>query len=550
MAEIINAPTELSKVIPVSFKINDVNSVTTGKLQTGKQFNTSDTDAWLEFNLEGLSASGTYDLTLINLDEAPDNSIFKHTDLAFSGVPFHYKLDSSSNMETNEIRHAGRWLGQIVVRMENGDTTSRQFVFSIAGHILDGKVAQVVLLEDYNALIATITASKDLLTQYNIDYAALLADINTAEAAREQAEIDRAATFNALVDSEMIAQNVETKLTEKEATYAPRLLSAEQQLAETQADLQTGIGALTADAEVVTARNSTVKGKTFTVLDERLEEIENDAVILATNSVINGDFANGTTGWTTSSSVASIAANADKLTVNTTAQGNFGVFQNLVGAGIKYIAADFFNAEGMTLVNLGNNGVVVSIPGNTWKRASTLYTGEGLMRFYGQSKESLTYKMRKPVIINLTAIFGAGKEPTLAEMDRMMARYPNSWFDGTKPIQTSETLYQDILLKANKVQEAWITPTLVNSWVAFDTRTAKYKKADYGRVYLKGIVKNGTIGAPIFTLPTGYRPDEALTYAIPSNGVFGYVTVNTDGTVVCSAGSNVSVSLSGINFFV
>ena len=45
MAEITSAPTELSKVIPVSFKINDVNSMTTGKLQTGKQFNTSDTDA-------------------------------------------------------------------------------------------------------------------------------------------------------------------------------------------------------------------------------------------------------------------------------------------------------------------------------------------------------------------------------------------------------------------------------------------------------------------------------------------------------------------------
>ena len=188
MAEITNAPTELSKVIPVSFKINDVNVATTGKLQTGKQFNTSDTDAWLKFDLEGLSAGGAYDLTLINLDEAPDNSIFKHTDIVFSGVPFYYKLDSGSNLETNEIRHAGRWLGQVVVRMENGDTTSRQFVFSIAGHILDGKVAQVVLLEDYNALIAMINASKDLLTQYNIDYASLIGTVTDQEAARVQAE--------------------------------------------------------------------------------------------------------------------------------------------------------------------------------------------------------------------------------------------------------------------------------------------------------------------------------------------------------------------------
>ena len=240
MAEITSAPTELSKVIPVSFKINDVNSMTTGKLQTGKQFNTSDTDAWIEFTLEGLSASGTYDLTLINLDEAPDNSIFKHTDLAFSGVPFHYKLDSGPNMETNEIRHAGRWLGQIVVRMENGDTTSRQFVFSIAGHILDGKVAQVVLLEDYNALIATINTSKDLLAQYNVDYATLLVDLAAAETARtatynqlvadQQANID---AFDVALDDGIVAANLATKLQTFEATNNSRLLSAERQLADT-----------------------------------------------------------------------------------------------------------------------------------------------------------------------------------------------------------------------------------------------------------------------------------------------------------------------------
>ncbi|WP_107995765.1 hypothetical protein [Trichococcus paludicola] len=52
------------------------------------------------------------------------------------------------------------------------------------------------------------------------------------EAGRVQAELTRAETFDDLVDSEMIAQNVATKLTEKELTYAPRLVSAEQQLAQ------------------------------------------------------------------------------------------------------------------------------------------------------------------------------------------------------------------------------------------------------------------------------------------------------------------------------
>lgn len=231
MAEIIVEPTALSKVIPLKFKINDVDVPKTTQLSTNKQFNTTDTDAWFTFELDGLaSINGTYDLTLINLD---DKSIFHHADVIFPALPFHYKLNSSEDVTLNEIRHAGRWLGQLVVTMANGDTTARQFGFNIAGHILDGQDAQVILLSDYQALINTINLAKDDLAQYNVDYAALIADVTTAEGLREQAEIDRAATFAALVDSEMIAQNVATKLTEKEATFAPRMLSVETQLEQT-----------------------------------------------------------------------------------------------------------------------------------------------------------------------------------------------------------------------------------------------------------------------------------------------------------------------------
>ena len=175
MAEIIVEPTALSKVIPLKFKINDVDVPKTTQLSTNKQFNTTDTDAWFTFELDGLAATnGTYDLTLINLD---DKSIFHHDHVLFPTLPFHYKLNSSEDVTLNEIRHAGRWLGQLVVTLSNGDTTARQFGFDIAGHILDGQDAQVILLSDYQALINTINLAKDDLAQYNVDYAALLVDI-------------------------------------------------------------------------------------------------------------------------------------------------------------------------------------------------------------------------------------------------------------------------------------------------------------------------------------------------------------------------------------
>ena len=283
MAEIILEPTVSSKVIPLTVRPTDVDHAPTGQLVTNKQFNTADTDAWFRFTLDGLGATtGSFKLTLINLQ---DKSVFNHSGLTFATNPFYYKLDSSSDETKNEIRHAGRWVGQLVVTLANGDSATRKFIFDIEGHILDGTVIQTILLEDYNALIATITGSKDELLQYNIDYATLIADVTTAKETMNQAEITRQITFDALVDSEMIAQNVEIKLTEKERTYEPRLLAAEQQLAETQADLQAAMGALTADSEVVTARNSTVKGKTFSVLDSRFEELEADVVTLKSKAV-------------------------------------------------------------------------------------------------------------------------------------------------------------------------------------------------------------------------------------------------------------------------
>ena len=199
MAEIIVEPTALSKVIALKFKINDVDVPKTTQLPTNKQFNTTDTDAWFTFELDGLAATnGTYDLTLINLD---DKSIFHHDHVLFPTLPFHYKLNSSEDVTLNEIRHAGRWLGQLVVTLSNGDTTARQFGFNIAGHILDGQDAQVILLSDYQALINTINLAKDDLAQYNVDYAALIADVDAKEALREQAEIDRAACGKRAIDS-------------------------------------------------------------------------------------------------------------------------------------------------------------------------------------------------------------------------------------------------------------------------------------------------------------------------------------------------------------
>ncbi|MCM3763435.1 hypothetical protein [Neobacillus niacini] len=57
--------------------------------------------------------------------------------------------------------------------------------------------------------------------------------------------------------------------------------------------------------------------------------------------------------------------------------------------------------------------------------------------------------------------------------------------------------------KANKKQEDWISPTLLNGW----TGTFRYRKNSIGQVEYQGVivVGTGTTGTTIMTLPTEYR---------------------------------------------
>ena len=155
--------------------------------------------------------------------------------------------------------------------------------------------------------------------------------------------------------------------------------------------------------------------------------------------------------------------------------------------------------------------------------------------------------IEKIALINLTAAFGVGKEPTLAEMDRLMARFPNSWFDGVKPIQTIETLYQE---KANKTQEAWLTPTLVNGFTSATGHPVRYFKDEFGIVRLAGRIVIPTTGMPAVYLPAGYRPsvEQSLpVLSIATGTVVTRLTVNTDGGLRFY-GTAAEVSLYGIGF--
>jgi hypothetical protein len=102
-------------------------------------------------------------------------------------------------------------------------------------------------------------------------------------------------------------------------------------------------------------------------------------------------------------------------------------------------------------------------------------------------------------------------------------------------------------------------PAFQNGWVNYDTAShndATYQHAAYRRdvngiIHLTGLVKNGTIGLPIFTLSGTNCPWFYQALPVISNNALARLTVQyvtpTCG-VWAETGSNVWVSLDGISF--
>jgi hypothetical protein len=78
-------------------------------------------------------------------------------------------------------------------------------------------------------------------------------------------------------------------------------------------------------------------------------------------------------------------------------------------------------------------------------------------------------------------------------------------------------------------------PTFLNGWVNFggNLSTLAFRKSPDGRVWIKGQVKSGTAGTPVFQLPVGYRPPERCDW--DQNGTSQATLIDTDGTVYAQA---------------
>ena len=96
----------------------------------------------------------------------------------------------------------------------------------------------------------------------------------------------------------------------------------------------------------------------------------------------------------------------------------------------------------------------------------------------------------------------------------------------------------------------FVNATYENSWVTHNISVcypASYRLTGK-MVSLRGLVKDGTAGSTIFTLPSTMRPTKQLLIPTVANNAFGVIEINSDGTVKNRVGATNYVSLDGISY--
>jgi len=99
-------------------------------------------------------------------------------------------------------------------------------------------------------------------------------------------------------------------------------------------------------------------------------------------------------------------------------------------------------------------------------------------------------------------------------------------------------------------QQEWQNVSFLNGWVNYGSPcpSVQYMKDSLGFVHIRGVMRNGTINAPAFILPVGYRPSGYVHWAVPSNNGYGQCRIDSSGVFLPQFGNNAWFSCEGLVF--
>jgi hypothetical protein len=132
----------------------------------------------------------------------------------------------------------------------------------------------------------------------------------------------------------------------------------------------------------------------------------------------------------------------------------------------------------------------------------------------------------KSAKLNIEDFADAPKEmqPTLQKISTVLNPFLGDVKRGLegKLTPAENLVFAEKVVTVRTPAHVYTAPTFLNSWVNFDTATynaAGYRIDDDGRVWLRGLVKDGLwAGNAMFRLPVGYRPAKQLGSARHGRG--------------------------------
>jgi hypothetical protein len=128
-------------------------------------------------------------------------------------------------------------------------------------------------------------------------------------------------------------------------------------------------------------------------------------------------------------------------------------------------------------------------------------------------------------------------------------------------VRNGDSLTSAYMWGDGRAQDYYHDVTLTNSWVVYGSGWSApgYKMEEDGSVLLRGLMKNGTVGANVaaFTMPAGLgpagdSPDVGNLYIVPSNGGVARLDVHNNGEVCVMgviSGTTAFVSLAGVRWY-
>lgn len=297
-----------------------------------------------------------------------------------------------------------------------------------------------------------------------------------------------------------------------------------------------------------------------------------------TGKVLTSD-AQGNASWQTASSgTASPLTTKGDLYTYSTANARLGVGvdgQILIAdstqpTGLKWGAAP---ASGMSAVSIAStNGLAGTSSGGSTPILTLSTTITGLLKGNGTAisaaaagTDYLAPAGNGSQLTGLTEGQIAGLSSDLAAK----APLASPAFTGTPTAPDPTTSggiatkgYVDTAIQAIP-QQGWQTPTLASGWVGYDSGTTfgmpQFMKDSMGFVHFRGLAKNnsgaantGTVHAPLFTLPAGYRPSQTWRLPVINTDAYAEVDVLATGVVqlvgASSVANNTWMSISGATF--